>query len=151
MDQPDPNTLVDLTTCASAFEAEVIRNALVQSGIYAFAATTVGWMNPWRIASSMPLRVQVRRCDMLAAERELAATREEARGIDWNLQDLGEPEAGELAAQGPGDGDWKTHHEEKRTVAEFFLRIGYMTAFGPMGIVTVFIGLFRKKGGEAPK
>ena len=42
MTESDPNILVDLTTAASAFEAELIRESLESAGIPAFATTTVG-------------------------------------------------------------------------------------------------------------
>jgi hypothetical protein len=148
MSEPDPNILVDLTTCSTAFEAEVIRDALEQSGIPAFAATTVGAMNPWEVASSMPLRVQVRRTDLDLARRELATIRKEAGGIDWSMQDLGEPEEGELAAQQPGDGDWKKHHEERKTVAKTAIGLASMIAFGPIAIASLLIGMIAGAKGK---
>ncbi len=151
MSETDPDILVDLTTCASAFEAEVIRDALEQSGIYAFAATTVGSMNPWEVASSMPLRVQVRRRDLEAAKLELTAIRKEAIDIDWSTQDLGEPEDGELAAQGPGDRDWKKHHEEKQEVAKTAIGFAAMLAFGPMAIAAMLTALIAGKPKDPPK
>jgi len=141
MHEPDPNILVDLTTCGSAFEAEVVRNALDQSGIPAFAATTAGAMNPWEVASSMPLRVQVRRCDLAAANAELETIHREAASIDWSTQDVGEPEEGDLAAAEPGNADWNQQHAKKVVVANLFLRLAYMVKFGPIGIGSVLIGL----------
>ncbi len=145
MSELDPDILVDLTTCASAFEAEVIRDSLEQSGIHAFASTTIGSALPWDIASTVPLRVQVRRRDLDAAKAELTAIRKEASGIDWTMQDLGDPEEGEVAARGPGDRNWKEHHEQRKSVGRMAITLAAAVAYGPIALGALLGGLLLRK------
>ena len=140
MNQQDPNILVDLTTCASAFEAEVIRDALDQSGIPAFARTIVGMTNPWDIASTMPYRVQVRRADFEAAHLELTTIRESAVTIDWSAQDLGEPEPGEIAAFERADPSWKEHRAQREFNAKSAILLTSMVCWGRVAVVALGLG-----------
>ncbi|MFM9996516.1 MAG: hypothetical protein ACKVU4_12045 [Phycisphaerales bacterium] len=85
----DPDTLVDLTTARTAFEAEMIAESLRAQGIPAEAFTTAGTMLQWDIAGTQPMRVQVRRRDLDAATAALRAIRAESVDLDWDEVDTG--------------------------------------------------------------
>lgn len=87
----DPDTLVDLTTARTAFEAEMIAESLRAQGIRAEAFTTAGTMLQWDIAGTQPMRVQVRRADLDKAAAALRAIRADSVDLDWDEVDTGDP------------------------------------------------------------
>lgn len=97
----DPDILVDLTTAASAFEAEVVASALEAHGIPARAFAGAAHMAHHEVAASQPYRVQVRRRDLDRARTLLEEIRKEHAQIDWDTVDVGQmEEATETAPQG---------------------------------------------------
>ncbi len=86
----DPEILVDLTTARTDFEAETIAEALRSQGIPAQAFTTAGAALQWDVAVSQPMRVQVRRGDLVRASAALKAIRAESVDIDWSEVETGD-------------------------------------------------------------
>lgn len=80
----DPLQLVDLTTCRTDFEAEVLVRALEGEGIPARAFTTAGSALQWEVAVTQPIRVQVRRVDLERARLALTRVRQESVDFDWS-------------------------------------------------------------------
>jgi hypothetical protein len=80
----DPLQLVDLTTCRTDFEAEVLAHALESEGIPAKAFSAAASILQWEVATSQPIRVQVRRCDLEKARLALARVRQESVDFDWS-------------------------------------------------------------------
>ncbi len=140
MREDDPDILVDVTTEATPFAAEITRKSLEDAGIPAFAATTVGMWLPWHFAATQPLRIQVRRKDLDAAKLELNRQKTEAVGIDWETEDVGTPEAGEEAATKPADPEWATHREDRRTVAQTMIWLACIPAYGIYAVGAFAIG-----------
>jgi len=94
---PDPGTLVDITNCASAIEAELLAQFLTEGGVYAHASTLAGSTNPWELGSSVPFRIAVRREDSARADeliREFRSHKQDPVEVDWDEVDVGEPEEG---------------------------------------------------------
>lgn len=81
---PDPDILVELTTAANEFEAEVIAQALEAEGIPARAFTTAGRVLRWDLASTAPMKVFVRRADLGRAAEALAEIRADSAVYDWS-------------------------------------------------------------------
>jgi len=140
MPESDPTILVDLTTASTALEAEIIRSALEAEGVPAFAATSVGTWMQWDIASTMPMRVQVRRQDLAAAQAALATIRADAQSIDWDAEELGQAEPGDSAAAGPGTPGWKQRYHDRRTVAQTFIWLASI-AWSPVLAVVLVLGV----------
>lgn len=93
----DPDTLIDITNCGSAIEAELLAQFLKEHGIRADASTIVGSTNPWELGSSIPFRIAVPRRDLARAEeliREHRSRRHEPVEVNWDEIDVGEPEEG---------------------------------------------------------
>lgn len=80
----DPLQLVDLTTCRTDFEAEVLVHALESEGIPAKAFSAAASALQWEIATSQPIRVQVRRKDLERAHLALARVKQESVDFDWS-------------------------------------------------------------------
>ena len=87
---PDPDTLVDLTSAASEFEASVMVESLKSEGVPAFTFSNAGMTLQWEIAATMPFRVCVRSEDVEKARKILRSAREESVDIDWSEVDVGE-------------------------------------------------------------
>ena len=87
----DPDMLVDLTTAATAFEAELIVGSLRARDIPAQAFTIAASMLQWDIAASQPFRVAVRRADLQRAQSALLDARADSVDIDWEELDPGPP------------------------------------------------------------
>lgn len=83
----DPLQLVDLTTCRTDFEAEVLVHALESEGIPAKAFSAAASVLQWEIAVTQPIRVQVRRCDLERSRLALARVRQESVDFDWSELD----------------------------------------------------------------
>jgi hypothetical protein len=90
----DPLQLIDLTTCRTDFEAEVLVHALESEGIPAKAFTTAGSALQWEVAVTQPIRVQVRRVDLERAHAALTRVRQESVDFDWS--ELGAEEFDEV-------------------------------------------------------
>jgi hypothetical protein len=87
---------VDLTTAASAFEADVIVQALRAQDIPAEAFTLAASMLQWEIAGTRPFRVSVRRADLDRARAALQSLKADSIDIDWEDLDTGpEQDTGE--------------------------------------------------------
>lgn len=86
----DPDTLVDLTSARSEFEASMIVEALKARGIPAFTFSNAGMTLQWEVAATNPFRVSVRRQDVDAAKEILRAVKAESVDIDWSEVDVGE-------------------------------------------------------------
>lgn len=93
----DPDTLIDITNCGSATEAELLAQFLIGNGVHADASTIVGTTNPWEMGSSIPFRIAVRREDAARAHelvREFRSHSQEPVQVDWDNVDVGAPEEG---------------------------------------------------------
>lgn len=88
----DPDILVDLTTTANAFEADVIVQALRAEGIPAEAFTLAASMLQWDIAGTQPFRVAVRRADVERARAALKSLKADSVDIDWEELETGQPQ-----------------------------------------------------------
>lgn len=140
----DPDTLIDITNCGSAIEAELLAQFLQEHGIRADASTIVGSTNPWELGSSIPFRIAVPRRDFARAEeliREFRSRRHEPVDIDWDEIDVGEPEAGVVLPQRT---DRKRRHHRWRAMR----RIGLLTLvllpvlwFGPFALILLIIAV----------
>lgn len=93
----DPDTLVDLTTARTDFEAELIVNSLREAGIQAQAFSAAGMALQWDVAATQPIRVAVRRADLDRAAAALKSIRQESVDIDWSEVDTGDSEANPAA------------------------------------------------------
>ena len=123
--EPDPDTLIDITNCGSAIEAELVAQFLMENGIRAEASTIVGATNPWEMGSSNPFRIAVRRDDRVrAAElvREYRSRKQAPVEVNWDEIDVGEPEEGVVLPP---------VHEAKRRHA----RLRWMRRVGLLAIV----------------
>jgi hypothetical protein len=87
----DPDILVDLVTCTTSFEAQVIAEALKAQGIPAHAFDIAGSMLQWDVAVSQPIRVAVRRADLETARGILRAVKAESVDLDWSEVQTGDP------------------------------------------------------------
>lgn len=137
----DPDTLVDLTTARTAFEAEMIAESLRAQGIPAEAFTTVGSMLQWDIAGTQPMRVQVRRQDVDKATAALRAIRADSVDLDWDEVDTGdttpvtpgeqhEKDGASVADRSPAHGTPSTGTARRRVLWAIFLAlISVMVAF----------------------
>jgi len=92
MSDNDPDMLVDLMAVSSDFEGEVIVQSLEAEGIPAWVFSAVGRTLGPLVGATMPIRVQVRRCDVELAREALKRDREESVDLDWDQVDLGDPE-----------------------------------------------------------
>lgn len=88
----DPDILVDLTTAASAFEADVMVQALRAEGIPAETFTLAASTLQWEIAGRQPFRVMVRRADLERAHATLRNLKADSVDLDWDEVDTGAPE-----------------------------------------------------------
>jgi hypothetical protein len=88
----DPDIFVDLTTAGSAFEADVMVQALRAQGIPAEAFNLAGSMLQWDIAASQPFRVSVLRRDVARAREALKRLRADSVDLDWDEVDTGAPD-----------------------------------------------------------
>lgn len=80
----DPDSLVDLTSARSEFEASIMIGVLKDRGIPAFTFSNAGMTLQWEVAGSLPFRVCVRRDDLEQAREALREARSESVDIDWN-------------------------------------------------------------------
>ena len=80
----DPDSLVDLTSARSEFEASIMIGVLKDRGIPAFTFSNAGMTLQWEVAGSLPFRVCVRRDDLEQAREALRDARSESVDIDWN-------------------------------------------------------------------
>jgi hypothetical protein len=87
----DPDTLVDLTTARSEFEASIMIGVLKDRGIPAFTFSNAGMTLQWEVAGSLPFRVCVRKSDLEPARDALRQARSESMDIDWNEVAVGTP------------------------------------------------------------
>ncbi|MBX3390128.1 MAG: DUF2007 domain-containing protein [Phycisphaeraceae bacterium] len=86
----DPDTLVDLTSARSEFEASMIVEALKARDIPAFTFSNAGMTLQWEVAATNPFRVSVRCQDVEKAKEILRAIKAESVDIDWSEVDVGQ-------------------------------------------------------------
>ncbi|MBX3405460.1 MAG: DUF2007 domain-containing protein [Phycisphaeraceae bacterium] len=92
---PDPATLIDITNCGSAIEAEMLAQFLDDNGVPAHASVHAGATNPWELGSSVPFRIAVRKQDAERAAALIAEYRShkhEPVEVNWDEEDVGEAE-----------------------------------------------------------
>jgi len=85
----DPDTLVDVISARSEFEASVMVEALKARDIPAFSIANAGMTLQWEVAASSPFRVSVRRKDVEAAKEILRSVKADSVDIDWSEVDVG--------------------------------------------------------------
>ncbi|MBX3379818.1 MAG: DUF2007 domain-containing protein [Phycisphaeraceae bacterium] len=85
----DPDTLVDVTSARSEFEASVMVEALKARGIPAFSFANAGMTLQWEVAATNPFRVSVRKKDVEAAKEILRSVKADSVDIDWSEVDVG--------------------------------------------------------------
>lgn len=85
----DPDTLVDVISARSEFEASVMVEALKARDIPAFSIANAGMTLQWEVAASNPFRVSVRRKDVEAAKEILRSVQADSVDIDWSEVDVG--------------------------------------------------------------
>ncbi|MBY0111798.1 MAG: DUF2007 domain-containing protein [Phycisphaerales bacterium] len=95
----DPDTLVDLTTARSEFEASIMIGVLKDRGIPAFTFSHAGMTLQWEVAGSLPFRVCVRKADLDRARDALREARSDSVDIDWNEVAVGPPPDGNVSKQ----------------------------------------------------
>lgn len=85
----DPDILVDVTTARTEIEAQAIADALEARGVPARVFANAGMLTPW--ASTLAIRVAVRRRDLDSARALLRDLPPGAVQIDWSRIDTGDP------------------------------------------------------------
>lgn len=85
----DPDTLVDVTSARSEFEASVMVEALKARDIPAFTFSNAGMTLQWEVAATNPFRVSVRKKDVEAAKEILRSVKADSVDIDWSEVDVG--------------------------------------------------------------
>lgn len=85
----DPDTLVDVISARSEFEASVMVEALKARDIPAFSIANAGMTLQWEVAASSPFRVSVRRKDVETAKEILRSLKADSVDIDWSTVDVG--------------------------------------------------------------
>lgn len=85
----DPDTLVDVISARSEFEASVMVEALKARDIPAFSIANAGMTLQWEVAASSPFRVSVRRKDVESAKEILRSLKADSVDIDWSTVDVG--------------------------------------------------------------
>ncbi len=99
-----PDDLIEVGTYANEFAAGVVRAKLEEAGIPAQVFTANGPLlgafgpNGW-----IPFSVWTRKADADAAVAVLQAVRAEQGSVDWDAQDVGQPEPGDEAARRAAD------------------------------------------------
>jgi hypothetical protein len=139
---PDPATLIDITNCANAIEAELLAQFLTEHGVYAHAATLAGSTNPWELGSSIPFRIAVRREDVDRGNelvREFRSRKQEPVKVDWDEVDVGEPEEGVVL---PPAAESKHRHYRWRWLRRIGLLAIVCTTLLWSGILAAIIFLF---------
>jgi len=139
---PDPATLVDITNCGSAIEAELLAQFLTESGVYAHASTLAGSTNPWELGSSVPFRIAVRREDAARAEeliREFRSRKQDPVEVDWDEVDVGEPEDGVIL---PAAAESTQRHHRWRWMRRLGLLAIVFAALAWSGLLAAVIFLF---------
>lgn len=94
----DPDSLVDLTSARSEFEASIMIGVLKDRGIPAFTFSNAGMTLQWEVAGSLPFRVCVRRDDLERAREAIREARSESVDIDWSQVAVG-PQADDVQKQ----------------------------------------------------
>lgn len=85
----DPDTLVDVISAQSEFEASVMVEALKARDIPAFSIANAGMTLQWEVAATSPFRVSVRRKDVETAKEILRSLKADSVDIDWSTVDVG--------------------------------------------------------------
>ncbi len=144
----DPDILVVLTTARTEFEAEALAEALRSRGIRAevFGGTAAsGGGLQWYTAGSDPIKVMVRRGDVVLAERVRVSIKADSVDLDWDEVDVGVGEAeggagGVDSEAGTRDSSRARGDEEVVPLSEW---IGWRVLAAMVAIAAgAFMGLF---------
>ena len=129
----DPDQLVTLTSARTEFEGSLMRSVLEDAGIRArvFATSATGLQ--WEGGYTDPIKVQVRRADLVKAAAVLKKNKQDSVDLDWADVDVGEMEPG-----APPVPFGKTTFWERRAKRRRLARIGFtlLTA----GLLVAWIG-----------
>jgi hypothetical protein len=85
----DPDILVLLTSARTEFEGQTMASTLEADGIPAKVFATSANMLQWEAGYTDPIKVMVRRRDLVKAAASLKRTRQESVDIDWAEVDVG--------------------------------------------------------------
>lgn len=138
----DPDTLIDITNCGSAIEAELLAQFLIENGVHAEAATIVGATNPWEMGSSNPFRIAVRREDSARGHdliREFRSRRQEPIAVNWDEIDVGDPEEGVVL---PAAAESRQRHRRWKWMRRIGLLAIVFAALAWSGLLAAVIFLF---------
>ena len=129
----DPDQLVTLTSARTEFEGSLMRSVLEDAGIRArvFATSAAGLQ--WEGGYTDPIKVQVRRADLVKAAQVLKKNKQDSVDLDWADIDVGEMEPG-----APPAPFGKTTFWERRAKRRRVARLGFTLLAASMLIA--FIG-----------
>lgn len=129
----DPDQLITLTSARTEFEGSLMRSVLEDAGIRArvFATSAAGLQ--WEGGYTDPIKVQVRRADLIKAAAVLKKNKQDSVDLDWADVDVGEMEPG-----APPVPFGKTSFWERRAKRRRMARLGFtlLTA----GLLVAWIG-----------
>lgn len=129
----DPDQLVTLTTARTEFEGSLMRNVLAEEGIDARVFATAANSLQWEGGYTDPIKVQVRRGDVVRAAAELKKNRQDSVDLDWAEVDVGEMEAG-----APPVAFGRMTFWERRAIRRRMARVGFTLLAA--GLMLAWIG-----------
>ncbi len=141
----DPATLIDVTNCANATEAELLAQFLDENGVPAHASVLAGATNPWELGSSVPFRIAVRREDApRAAEliQEFRSRKQAPVEVNWDEVDVGDPEPDTVLPATPAES--RSRHSRWKVLRRVGLLAIVFAALawsGPLAIIVFLIAL----------